>query len=240
MAAAVKNMPKSATRQQKSPMKALKPAARELFGFGKGVKKEPQSEPPAAAIEGTPAHRGRKKGFRAPDVRTIFVSAEKDPRVRLESGEGHCFTRGAEQQWCDVCCQLIVTQSLRCTECNYTCHPQCRDKVKLDCNSNGKSMESSSVPDVEPDNHNNKLLVRTCELRCVCTFKQMLTGIKVGPSFCFVCLLTICWYLAGYIFCWYKELIVSLILYQPLIFLPFLFIVFILIYFFIKSLKHLE
>ncbi|XP_039625979.1 ras association domain-containing protein 3 isoform X2 [Polypterus senegalus] len=54
--------------------------------------------------------------------------------------------------------QLKLVLLQKSAECNYTCHPQCRDKVKLDCNSNGKSMESSSVPDVEPDNHNKQPL----------------------------------------------------------------------------------
>uniref|UniRef100_A0A8C9YX39 Uncharacterized protein n=1 Tax=Sander lucioperca TaxID=283035 RepID=A0A8C9YX39_SANLU len=54
------------------------------------------------AAAGRPA-RSRKKGFRAPDVRTIFSPGERDPRVKEESGEGHTFEPGGEDTWCDVC-----------------------------------------------------------------------------------------------------------------------------------------
>ncbi|XP_061570086.1 ras association domain-containing protein 3 [Cololabis saira] len=78
-------------------------------------------------------HRGRKKGFRPPDVRTIFSPGESDPRVEEESGEGHLFQPGGEDTWCDVCCHYIFQQGLTCSGCKYSCHAACRDKVKLDC-----------------------------------------------------------------------------------------------------------
>lgn len=56
--------------------------------------------------------RGRKKGFRPPDVRTIFT--ERDPRVKEESGEGHSFQPGAGDTWCDVCCDYIFQRGLTC------------------------------------------------------------------------------------------------------------------------------
>lgn len=58
--------------------------------------------------------RSRKKGFRPPDVRTIFSPGEKDPRVKEESGEGHAFEPGGEDTWCDVCCHYIFQQGLTC------------------------------------------------------------------------------------------------------------------------------
>lgn len=57
--------------------------------------------------------RSRKKGFRT-DVRTIFSPGERDPRVKEESGEGHCFEPGGEDTWCDVCCRYIFRQGLTC------------------------------------------------------------------------------------------------------------------------------
>lgn len=58
--------------------------------------------------------RARRKGFRAPDVRTIFSPGEKDPRVKQESGEGHSFEPGGQNTWCDLCCSYIFQQGLTC------------------------------------------------------------------------------------------------------------------------------
>lgn len=58
--------------------------------------------------------RGRRRGFRPPDVRTIFSPGEKDPRVKQESGEGHSFEPGGENTWCDLCCHYIFQQGLTC------------------------------------------------------------------------------------------------------------------------------
>lgn len=58
--------------------------------------------------------RGRKRGFRPPDVRTIFSAGEKDPRVKQEFGEGHNFEPGGENTWCDLCCRYIFQQGLTC------------------------------------------------------------------------------------------------------------------------------
>ncbi|KAM9846075.1 ras association domain-containing protein 1 [Aulostomus maculatus] len=77
--------------------------------------------------------RSRKRGFRPPDVRTIFTPGERDPRVKEESGEGHTFVPGGEGTWCDGCCLYIIYQGLTCSGCKYTCHAACRDRVLLDC-----------------------------------------------------------------------------------------------------------
>lgn len=58
--------------------------------------------------------RCRKSRFRAPDVRTIFSPGEKDPRVKEETGEGHTFEPGGENNWCDVCCRYILQHGLTC------------------------------------------------------------------------------------------------------------------------------
>ncbi len=70
-----------------------------------------QPEAAGDGMEGGPP-RGRKKGFRPPDVRTIF--SERDPRVKEESGEGHTFEPGGENTWCDVCCYYIFQHGLTC------------------------------------------------------------------------------------------------------------------------------
>lgn len=58
--------------------------------------------------------RSRRRGFRPPDVRTIFSPGEKDPRVKQETGEGHNFEPGGEDTWCDLCCHYIFQQGLTC------------------------------------------------------------------------------------------------------------------------------
>lgn len=70
-----------------------------------------QPEASGDGMEGGPP-RSRKKGFRPPDVRTIF--SERDPRVKEESGEGHTFEPGGENTWCDVCCYYIFQHGLTC------------------------------------------------------------------------------------------------------------------------------
>lgn len=74
---------------------------------------------PEAAVNGVEGHgggplRSRKRGFRPPDVRTIFSPGERDPRVEEESGEGHTFEPGGESTWCDVCCYYIFQHGLTC------------------------------------------------------------------------------------------------------------------------------
>ncbi|XP_068162860.1 ras association domain-containing protein 5 [Antennarius striatus] len=105
---------------------------------GQSEVKEKRDDEPEAVLNGVEGHgggalRSRKKGFRPPDVRTIFTPGEKDPRVAEESGEGHTFESGGESTWCDVCCHYILHQGLTCTGCKYTCHAACRDRVSLDC-----------------------------------------------------------------------------------------------------------
>ncbi|XP_029317821.1 ras association domain-containing protein 5-like [Cottoperca gobio] len=112
--------------------------------------KPPESSPshegrngePGGAGNGMEGHEGgggggpprvRKKGFRPPDVRTIFSPGERDPRVEEESGEGHTFEAGGEDTWCDLCCYYIFQDGVTCAGCKYTCHAACRDRVSLDC-----------------------------------------------------------------------------------------------------------
>ncbi|XP_049892316.1 ras association domain-containing protein 1 isoform X1 [Epinephelus moara] len=108
--------------------------------------KSPESSPshdgrdsePGAVGNGMEGHgggppRARRRGFRPPDVRTIFSPGERDPRVKEESGEGHTFEPGGGNTWCDVCCSYIFQHGLTCAGCKYACHTACRDRVSLDC-----------------------------------------------------------------------------------------------------------
>nr|XP_046234616.1 ras association domain-containing protein 1 isoform X1 [Scatophagus argus] len=96
-------------------------------------KSEPESSGTGMDGHGGGPLRSRKRGFRPPDVRTIFTPGERDPRVREESGEGHIFEPGGDDTWCDVCCNYIFQHGLTCAGCKYACHAACRDRVSLDC-----------------------------------------------------------------------------------------------------------
>lgn len=117
-----------AVRRNASPQ----PASLESLEAAWSGKLVPEAKPPNperrngeadAAGNGMEGHgggppRSRKKGFRPPDVRTIFSPEERDPRVKVESGEGHAFEPGGEDTWCDFCCQYIFQDGLTCTgEC---------------------------------------------------------------------------------------------------------------------------
>nr|XP_060628856.1 ras association domain-containing protein 5 isoform X1 [Anolis sagrei ordinatus] len=69
-----------------------------------------------------------------PDVRTIFEQP-RDPRVRPEKGEGHRFQGFALvwRGWCDLCGREVHQRGLRCANCKYTCHQECRNLIQLDC-----------------------------------------------------------------------------------------------------------
>ncbi|CAJ1054559.1 ras association domain-containing protein 1 isoform X1 [Xyrichtys novacula] len=133
-----------AVRRHPSPQ----PASLESLEAAWSERGQPEVKPPVSSpsremkngedegarngMEGGPP-RNRKKGFRPPDVRTIFSPEERDPRVKEESGEGHTFEPGGENTWCDVCCNYIFQHGLTCAGCKYACHAACRDKVSLDC-----------------------------------------------------------------------------------------------------------
>ncbi|XP_070795898.1 ras association domain-containing protein 5 [Pituophis catenifer annectens] len=68
-----------------------------------------------------------------PDVRTIFEQP-RDPRVREEKGEGHRFEGFTLWKgWCDLCGEAVQQRALRCANCKYTCHQECRRLIQLDC-----------------------------------------------------------------------------------------------------------
>ncbi|XP_027007729.1 ras association domain-containing protein 3 isoform X1 [Tachysurus fulvidraco] len=97
--------------------------------------------------DGGAAPRARKKGYKPPDVRSIFGAQGR-------RGEGHEFTEEASEGWCDVCCAIIFQGGLMCTGCKYTCHAECRDHVTLDCHQNGSS---NDVPLSQDHLNNNQV-----------------------------------------------------------------------------------
>ncbi|KAJ0068581.1 hypothetical protein NL108_009709 [Boleophthalmus pectinirostris] len=74
-------------------------------------------------------------------------SAEGDPRVKTERGEGHRFeARAVRQDWCDACNCQVKTQALKCRNCSYTCHLECESQVQLDCNQRDRKHERTPPP----------------------------------------------------------------------------------------------
>lgn len=60
------------------------------------------------AEDGGAAPRARKKGYKPPDVRSIFGAPGR-------RGEGHEFKEEVSEGWCDVCCAIIFQGGLMCT-----------------------------------------------------------------------------------------------------------------------------
>uniref|UniRef100_A0A1A7XRG8 Ras association (RalGDS/AF-6) domain family member 5 n=1 Tax=Iconisemion striatum TaxID=60296 RepID=A0A1A7XRG8_9TELE len=70
-----------------------------------------------------------------------------DPRVRTERGEGHRFeSQPVNQDWCDVCSREISAQVVKCQNCSYTCHLECKSHVQLDCYQRNREPQESPHP----------------------------------------------------------------------------------------------
>ncbi|XP_066559385.1 ras association domain-containing protein 5 [Amia ocellicauda] len=75
------------------------------------------------------------------------IFQQEDPRVREERGEGHCFAPGSvSRDWCDVCNRLVHAEALKCKNCSYTCHLECKDLIQLDCNQQDRQLEDTPSP----------------------------------------------------------------------------------------------
>ncbi|XP_029358712.1 ras association domain-containing protein 1 [Echeneis naucrates] len=87
------------------------------------------------------------------------VSIETPGCHKLAAGVGHDFHPYSYTHltWCDLCGEFIwglYKQSLRCTNCNYTCHYRCRPFIHLDCSTDGGLLTDQadfSVDSVETD-----------------------------------------------------------------------------------------
>ncbi|XP_072504118.1 ras association domain-containing protein 5 isoform X1 [Notamacropus eugenii] len=112
---------------------------------------EPQPRPPRLPRSLRPGLqqrlRRRPGAPRPPDVRSIFEQP-RDPRVPAERGEGHRFTELAlrtDSGWCDLCGREVRQRALRCANCKYTCHQECRGLIQLDCShQQGRSQDRTS------------------------------------------------------------------------------------------------
>ncbi|OCT87497.1 hypothetical protein XELAEV_18021191mg [Xenopus laevis] len=111
------------------------------------------SEPPAYASGVTGilpgVRRSRVRSHRPPpDVRYIFQ--EQQPVVL------HNFqAEAAVNAWCDLCVRFIFSEALRCSDCKYTCHSHCKDRVHLSCEPNGKLMECIPANETLDRSNNN-------------------------------------------------------------------------------------
>ncbi|KAL4700127.1 hypothetical protein H8957_000137 [Semnopithecus entellus] len=114
-------------------------------------------EPPARASRparplrpGLQQRLRRRPGAPRPrDVRSIFEQPQ-DPRVPAERGEGHCFAElvlPGGPGWCDVCGREVLRQALRCANCKFTCHPECRNLIRLDCSQQEGSSRDRPSPE---------------------------------------------------------------------------------------------
>ncbi|XP_005540694.1 ras association domain-containing protein 5 isoform X1 [Macaca nemestrina] len=93
--------------------------------------------------------RRRPGAPRPRDVRSIFEQPQ-DPRVPAERGEGHCFAElvlPGGPGWCDLCGREVLRQALRCANCKFTCHPECRSLIRLDCSQQEGSSRDRPSPE---------------------------------------------------------------------------------------------
>ncbi|KAG5835310.1 hypothetical protein ANANG_G00242520 [Anguilla anguilla] len=75
------------------------------------------------------------------------IFSQEDPRVKPEKGEGHLFSpRSVARDWCDACNHQVSARALTCKNCSYTCHLECEQLVRLDCNQSNRHSEGSSSP----------------------------------------------------------------------------------------------
>uniref|UniRef100_A0ABM5G6T9 Ras association domain-containing protein 5 isoform X1 n=1 Tax=Pogona vitticeps TaxID=103695 RepID=A0ABM5G6T9_9SAUR len=98
-----------------------------------------------------------------PDVRTIFEQP-RDPRVREERGEGHRFQAFALWRgWCDLCGAAVEQRALRCANCKYTCHQECRSLIQLDCSQQEGQNRSKPSPENTLTQSYNQNVTKTVE-----------------------------------------------------------------------------
>ncbi|XP_075385662.1 ras association domain-containing protein 5 isoform X2 [Tenrec ecaudatus] len=131
---------RSSRRCTPAPFSAA-PGAHEGRGGRRAARGDPDpqtraSRAPRPLRPGLQQRLRRRPGAPRPrDVRSIFEQPQ-DPRVPAESGEGHCFAELALRSgpgWCDLCGREVLRQALRCANCKFTCHPECRSLIQLDC-----------------------------------------------------------------------------------------------------------
>ncbi|KAL7408506.1 hypothetical protein ABVT39_024514 [Epinephelus coioides] len=114
---------------------------------------------PAARTAPPPVNPGQPSHFHVVRLVGDSVSIEPPGCQIGEAAVGHDFQPYSHAQltWCDLCGEFIwglYKPSLRCTNCNYTCHHRCRPFIQLDCCTDGSLLadqEDFSVDSLETD-----------------------------------------------------------------------------------------
>uniref|UniRef100_A0A3Q0SSR7 Ras association domain family member 1 n=1 Tax=Amphilophus citrinellus TaxID=61819 RepID=A0A3Q0SSR7_AMPCI len=97
---------------------------------------------PAVHVASPAENQGQPGHYRVVRLVGDNISIEAPGRHTSENGMGHDFQpySHAHLTWCDLCGEFIwglYKQSLRCTNCSYTCHYRCRPSIQLDCRTHG-------------------------------------------------------------------------------------------------------
>ncbi|CAJ1050704.1 ras association domain-containing protein 1 [Xyrichtys novacula] len=101
---------------------------------------------PAARKNPPPVNSAQISHFHVVRLVGDSVSIEA-PHCHIgDAGVGHDFQPNSYTHltWCDLCGEFILglyKQSVRCTNCSYTCHSRCRPFIQLDCSANGSLSE---------------------------------------------------------------------------------------------------
>nr|XP_020443096.1 ras association domain-containing protein 1-like [Monopterus albus]XP_020443097.1 ras association domain-containing protein 1-like [Monopterus albus]XP_020443098.1 ras association domain-containing protein 1-like [Monopterus albus] len=112
---------------------------------------------PTAHTALAPVNPGQPSPFYV--VRLVGDSTKAPGCQTGEAGAGHDFQPYTHTHltWCDLCGEFIwglYKQSLRCTNCSYTCHYRCRPFIQLDCSTDGRLLTDQadfSVDSIETD-----------------------------------------------------------------------------------------
>ncbi|CAK6973789.1 ras association domain-containing protein 1 [Scomber scombrus] len=115
--------------------------------------------PGARAAPPPPLNPGQHCHFHVVRLVGDSVSIEVPGCRAGETGVGHDFQPYSftHLTWCDLCGEFIwglYKQSLRCSNCSYTCHYRCRPFIQLDCITDGSLLTDRadfSVDSIETD-----------------------------------------------------------------------------------------
>ncbi|XP_074531923.1 ras association domain-containing protein 1 [Halichoeres trimaculatus] len=114
---------------------------------------------PAAHKAPLPVNAAQTSHFHVVRLVGDSVSIEAPRCGAAEAGVGHDFQPNSYTHitWCDLCGEFIwglYKQSVRCTNCSYTCHYRCLPFIQLDCEASGSLLndkEDFSVDSIETD-----------------------------------------------------------------------------------------
>ncbi|KAM6928156.1 ras association domain-containing protein 1 [Xenentodon cancila] len=104
---------------------------------------------PAVHVAPPPVHPGQSSHYCAVRLVGDSVSFEALGCHAGEAASGHNFQPYSYTHltWCDLCGEFIwglYKQSLRCSNCSYTCHYRCRPFIQLDCSTHGSAFTENA------------------------------------------------------------------------------------------------